>query len=180
MRHGTFYPPQPATPILPIHTTHQTMETQTKVYHCQACGRGFKTINTFNLHQKVHFPRFRCTVCYKMFTRNYLLEDHMRIHTGARPFQCLICGNWFRTKSSLRGHKKSHEAKGEKLPELLTKFLAPVKPSRPASSPGLHRPTPFRPAALPLPPLQPPPQQPASPPNLVPAPQKFQLHRPWL
>ena len=66
---------------------------------------------------------FQCDTCQKTFARlfgninylNYLnyffpdLNDHATIHADERPFECEICDQKFKTKSSLRDHETVHE-----------------------------------------------------------------------
>lgn len=44
---------------------------------------------------------FSCSVCDKSFTRRAHLSRHSRLHTGERPYACLIC-NIFFTRSEPR------------------------------------------------------------------------------
>jgi KRAB domain-containing zinc finger protein len=52
--------------------------------------------------EKTSFP---CEICSKVFNRIDGLKDHMRTHTGERPFSCGDCDLTFRNKFTLRSHK---------------------------------------------------------------------------
>ena len=49
-----------------------------------------------------------CNFCGKRFMRRLHLENHVRSHTGQRPFQCSICFKGFTQKSHIKNHERSH------------------------------------------------------------------------
>lgn len=48
--------------------------------------------------------RYPCTHCSKSFDFRFKLTEHMRIHTGEKPYSCSICQKAFRIAQSLRLH----------------------------------------------------------------------------
>jgi len=49
-----------------------------------------------------------CQICRKILQSSFALEQHMRIHTGERPFECHVCGKRFNLKGNLSKHMVTH------------------------------------------------------------------------
>ncbi|XP_023230411.1 zinc finger protein 184-like [Centruroides sculpturatus] len=56
---------------------------------------------------------YQCNTCGKRFKYKHILENHIRIHTGERPFVCNICGIRFSNSGILINHKRVH-SEGQK------------------------------------------------------------------
>ena len=50
-----------------------------------------------------------CSYCHKGFSKNFDLAQHVRSHTGERPYQCVICGRGFAQKSNVKKHMTTHK-----------------------------------------------------------------------
>ena len=57
-------------------------------------------------HQPVETFQYQCSFCTKRFPHVSLLNIHLRVHTGEKPFQCIDCGQCFGSQSSLIKHNR--------------------------------------------------------------------------
>ena len=81
---------------------------------CSTCDRAFPSMYLLNGHiMRVHRTGDlkTCTFCEKSFTHHSLLEVHMRVHTGERPYECAACGKRFAQLGNMKGHyKRLHQS----------------------------------------------------------------------
>ncbi|MCL4125057.1 UNVERIFIED_CONTAM: hypothetical protein GTU68_036471, partial [Idotea baltica] len=52
--------------------------------------------------------KHQCSFCSKVFSKNFDLQQHIRSHTGEKPFQCVVCGRAFAQKSNVKKHMVTH------------------------------------------------------------------------
>lgn len=61
---------------------------------CHLCDATFASRYTLNAHVKRHAitePLFSCQYCGKGSKSKANLDQHIRIHTGVRPYSCNVC-----------------------------------------------------------------------------------------
>lgn len=51
---------------------------------------------------------FKCDFCGKLFTRNWYLKQHIKLHSNQKPFSCNHCDKRFLNSSNLKQHLKTH------------------------------------------------------------------------
>ncbi|KAK4037765.1 zinc finger protein 2 isoform X2 [Daphnia magna] len=78
---------------------------------CHICDAAFASRYTLNAHVKRHAitePLFSCPYCGKGSKSKANLEQHIRIHTGVRPYSCSVCNAAFKHRSHLKVHMTIH------------------------------------------------------------------------
>ncbi|CAH1957886.1 unnamed protein product [Acanthoscelides obtectus] len=81
---------------------------------CPFCQVKFDSCDEYLKHRRKEADLRRkkkpCNICNKLIT-TYKLKDHINSHTKECPYECSICGDKFRFKSSLSRHSFKHKEK---------------------------------------------------------------------
>ncbi|XP_055296413.1 zinc finger protein 234-like [Sitodiplosis mosellana] len=84
-------------------------------YKCNICEMGFFAKSLQDMHMKRHNEplndqKVMCNVCGKFLTKGYSIKNHMKVHSGDKPFPCthVGCSKSFPTKTARFIHLRSH------------------------------------------------------------------------
>ncbi|KAJ8706561.1 hypothetical protein PYW07_012639 [Mythimna separata] len=82
-------------------------------YRCEQCDKNFirnadLVKHTRRVHEGILPPKNKiCYICGRGFSTNKILTNHLRTHTGEKPFVCTICNARFAQSTALSAHARA-------------------------------------------------------------------------
>lgn len=81
-------------------------------YYCSTCERHFLNRTRYIDHMRYNHEGVKkeknklCNICGRGFAANRTLLNHMRTHSGERPYECEYCSSKFTQRTSMLSHIK--------------------------------------------------------------------------
>ncbi|KAL8584024.1 hypothetical protein ACOMHN_022364 [Nucella lapillus] len=114
---GPMYPDQ--TLDTPLVTTPRPKRGRKRTHKppalvCGVCGQTFKWPSRYNDHLRKHSGErpYICKECGDAFTSSSYLRIHARKHSGLAPYPCVVCGEAFHQAHLLTQHRRQHAQEG--------------------------------------------------------------------
>ncbi|KAJ8928643.1 hypothetical protein NQ314_018736 [Rhamnusium bicolor] len=97
-----------------LHEKKHSNNAEVNAHICEICGKFVSSSWSLKDHMRTHTGEkpYACDVCSKCFSKSQILTTHKRTHTKERPFICKICNKAFTQKPALNVHMRYHS--GEK------------------------------------------------------------------
>jgi len=91
---------------------------------CIKCTSVLTNLDNFNVHMNDHWSDDKCCpVCGLLInSKRFNFKQHLKIHTGEKPFVCQVCNRAFRQKAHMVKHVTTHRTEPRAVPESLLAY----------------------------------------------------------
>jgi len=93
---------------------------------CIKCTSVLTNLDNFNIHMNDHWSDDKCCpVCGLLInSKRFNFKQHLKIHTGEKPFVCQVCSRAFRQKAHMVKHVTTHRTEPRAVPDSLMSYQA--------------------------------------------------------
>jgi len=97
-----------------------------RAFICTVCGKDYKYRHERRICEDKHAGKFlhHCQLCDKKFNIKRKFDQHIRVHTGEKPYSCPICAYRCARLDNLNTHTKKSHGMGYKDAESVTGISA--------------------------------------------------------
>lgn len=97
-----------------VRDKHPLVEAQHERSVCTVCGMEFARYYSLKKHREKHHKLaveiLTCDICQRVFNNRKCLVQHMKLHSGQKPYKCRYCEMAFAQLAGKRGHERNkHE-----------------------------------------------------------------------
>jgi hypothetical protein len=91
---------------------------------CIKCTSVLTNLDNFNMHMNDHWSDDKCCpVCGLLInSKRFNFKQHLKIHTGEKPFVCQVCSRAFRQKAHMVKHVTTHRTEPRAVPDSLLSY----------------------------------------------------------
>ncbi|CAH1118490.1 unnamed protein product [Phaedon cochleariae] len=94
---------------------------------CNWVGNNRKSLRDHEKEHRSQWNGWKCLDCDKLFQKKIDFQRHRRVHTGIRPYLCIICGKSFTQKGAMERHFQSRHGKKEVRDRLFACYICENK-----------------------------------------------------